>query len=239
MELFQNAIEIKKFRFTNAIWNALKLNSPMNVGYVTNLIESRTFCTKEEWREFYYESGKKRLQLERQNGFSKDLNQNYGRTEDELRISGKKLFAELERQGNPLNITLAECVFMVKYRVIGETWNGVIMREKNTVKNLGKLFPNYLFKKVDGEIDYKYGIDYEVYIKDQLVCALQIKPMSYEKGISPEIMKAKNANRAKNELYLKEKGVSVFYVYSKVDGTLINQEILTLLNQYLEVKSVA
>lgn len=227
MNLFENPINIQKFRSTNAIWNEMKLNSPMSVGYVTNLIESRSFETKEEWRDFYYESGKQRLELLKNKGYNKEFSLNFGRTEEELREYGKKMFLEIQRRGNPLQITLPECVFMVKYRVMGETWNGVIMREKNTVETLYRYLPMLSFVKVDGEADYKYGIDYEVYQGTQLVCAIQIKPLSYEKGSSPEILKAKHANKTKNELYMNEKGVPVHYIYSKIDGSVINADIVS------------
>ncbi|ADO59994.1 MjaI family restriction endonuclease [Paenibacillus polymyxa] len=239
MELFQNLIELRKFRSTNAMWNSLQLNSPMSVGYVTNLIESRTFSNKEEWRDFYYQSGHERIRLGSIRGMSKELNLNYGRTEEELKGYGQKMYAELQKSGNPLNITLAECVFMVKYRVMGETWNGVIMREKNTIENMTKIFPYCSFEKVEGEADYKYAIDYEMCLEGRLVCALQIKPMSYEKGFSPEIMKAKRANKAKNDLYVKENGVPVYYVYSKADGTIINHDVVSLLKHSLQMPSAA
>ncbi|WPS85318.1 MjaI family restriction endonuclease (plasmid) [Brevibacillus halotolerans] len=239
MTLFHNKIDPKKFRSTNAIWNELKLNSPMSVGYVTNLIESRSFLNKEEWRDFYYKSGRERQILIEKNGYAKDLYLNYGRTEEELQKLGEKMFAELQKRGNYLGITLAECVYMVKYRVMGETWNGVVMREKNTVQSLENLFPSYSFQKVDGAIDYKYGVDYEIYNGSRLVCALQVKPRSYEKGSTPEILKAKLGNKAKNDLYEKEQGVPVLYVYSKIDGTILNKDVIHQLTNLLETRQVA
>ncbi|MFF2531368.1 MjaI family restriction endonuclease [Brevibacillus sp. NPDC058079] len=239
MDLFHNQIDAKKFRSTNAMWNAMKMNSPMSVGYVTNLIESRSFSAKEEWRDYYYESGRERLILIEKNGSTKDLHLNYGRTEEELKKLGEKMYAELEKRGNLLGITLAECVYMVKYRVMGETWNGVVMREKNTIQKLENFFPTFSFCKVDGAIDYKYAIDYEVFHGSILVCALQIKPLSYEKGSSPEILKAKFGNKAKNELYEKEKGVPVFYVYSKIDGAVLNQEVIEKLMTFVNTQQAA
>lgn len=238
MSLFHNPINIQKFRSTNAIWNEMKLNSPMSVGYVTNLIESRTFTSKEEWRDFYYASGQERLDCLKTKGYSKDYHLNYGRTEEELKTYGKQMFDEIQRRGNTLNITLAECVFMVKFRVMGETWNGVIMREKNTIDTLEKQFPTLTFLKVDGADDYKYAIDYEVYFGETLISAIQIKPLSYEKGNSPEIMKAKYANKAKNELYVEEKNVPVHYVYSKIDGTILNPEIISRI-YIMDIQNVA
>ena len=53
-------IDAEKFRSTNAPWNNLMLNDPWSVGYVTTLIELVPFEKKEDWENFYYESGQKR-----------------------------------------------------------------------------------------------------------------------------------------------------------------------------------
>lgn len=234
MELFENRIDPQKFRYTNALWNELQLNYPMSVGYVTTLIESQTFQTKDEWRDFYYHSGHTRLQIAKEQNITlssntpqaKNLNGNYGRTEDELKQKGKKLYEALQKKGNPLGITLSECVYMVKYRVMGETWNGIIMREKNTLKTLQKQFPQCTFKKVDGVTDFQYGIDFEMYLYGSLLSAIQVKPLSYQKGFSQEIQKAKRANERKNNEYLKNFGKPVYYVYSTNKGEILNKEIL-------------
>lgn len=234
MDLFQNKIDPKKFRYTNALWNELQLNHPMSVGYVTTLIESKNFQTKEEWRDFYYRSGQTRLALAKEKGITlasnnsqaKALNGNYGRTEEELRIKGRIMYEALQERGNPLQITLAECVYMVKFRVMGETWNGVIMRERNTIKTLQQHFPHCTFRKVSGEDDFRYAIDYEIYLHNTLMCAVQIKPLSYQKGFSQEIQKAKKANNLKNKHYTDKFGKEVLYVYSNNKGDILNPEIL-------------
>lgn len=234
MQLFENRIDPHKFRSTNALWNELQLNHPMSVGYVTTLIESETFQSKEQWRDFYYESGHKRLEMAKEQNITlssntpqaKNLNGNYGRTEEELKEKGKQMYESLQKQGNPLQITLSECIYMVKYRVMGETWNGVIMREKNTLKTLQKHFPQCTFKKVDGVTDFHYGIDFEMYLQGTLLSAIQVKPLSYQKGFSQEIQKAKKANERKNKEYLRDFGKPVYYVYSTNKGDILNQEIL-------------
>jgi len=63
MDLFQNLLDAQKFKATNALWNELGLNSPWSIGYATNLIESSEFSSKEDWRDFYFDSGQKRLAL--------------------------------------------------------------------------------------------------------------------------------------------------------------------------------
>lgn len=164
------------------------LNDPWSVGYVTSLIETKKWSSKEEWEEFYYKSGEEReknsvtcpiiedFQLVRTNKNAiynlswdvKNLNYQYGRTKNDLVERAKVLYAYMQRLSSP--ITLEECVECVRYRTICETWNGVIIREENTVRNLQFLLgSNVAIKKTDGEIDHKYAVDYEVYYKVRAV----------------------------------------------------------------------
>lgn len=245
MDIFENKIQPFKFRSMNFIWNNLTLNSPWSVGYVSTLIESQTFKTKEEWKAFYYKSGEERLRkieerctptqkallLDHTKSYNqlpkelRDLNFLYGRTEKELNEKGRYMYNEIVKEGNPFVLTLAECIYAVKYRVMGETWNGIVARERNTVLTLGRLFPELQFDKVDGELDYKYGIDYEIYDEKDLLCAIQIKPLSYEKGNSPAIQKAKKANEKKNAEYEKRYQSNVLYVYSNSKGQILNEDV--------------
>jgi MjaI restriction endonuclease len=257
LEIFQNQINTTKFKSTNYIWNQLRLNSPWSVGYVSTLIESKDFVTKEEWRQFYYESGEERLrkinelctpeEKEALLDFTKatptlskelkELNFSYGRTEEELDERGRYMYQKIVEQGNPNKVTLAECIYMVKFRVMGETWNGIIARERNTVKTMEEVFPNLSFKKTEGERDYQYGIDYELYEEEELLCAVQIKPMSYMKGFSKEIIKAKKANEAKNQKYKEEYKADVLYVYSNSKGIISNDDVLSEIKQRALLKS--
>lgn len=242
MESFHNAVDLRKFQSTNGIWNRMELNHPMKVGYVSTLIESRPFHTKEEWRDFYYHSGKERLRIAKEQGVdlslpsqeAKFLNGNYGRTENELRLLGKQMHNGLLKEGNPYAITLSECIYMVKYRIMGETWNGIHLREMNTLKNLQKGFPGIQFKKVSGEIDFNYGIDFELYQNEILICALQIKPPSYQRGTSKAIMEAKKSNDRKNQSYQKIFGRPVFYIYSKSNGQILNTNILPVIETHIQ-----
>lgn len=244
MDTFENVVDINKFRYTNLIWNELKLNSPWNVGYVTTLIESKNFTTKEDWKEFYITSGQERLDkikqfnqsvqdkllsLEIDNSLPyhiKRINLFHGRTNDDLYNLASIMFNEIERRGNPKSITLRECFYMVTFRVIGETWNGIVVREKNTIRELSKHINNVEFRKVDGVRDCKYAIDYELITHNHVACAIQIKPLSYENGTSEEILKAKEINDAKNKRYRQDYGVEVYYVYSKKDGFIENPDII-------------
>jgi len=241
-------IDAEKFRSTNAPWNNLMLNDPWSVGYVTTLIELVPFVKKEDWEKFYYESGQQREQLVanldvgqqnivndeslirvNKNAINqlswdlKNLNTQYGRTKDRLFRKAQILFETVKSNG--LGLTVDECFECVRYRVICETWNGVIVRERNTVQNLLKQFPNIEFKKVSGEMDHSFAVDYELYKNGVLTSAIQIKPQSYTWN-APYIQKARNANKHKNQEYLNKYGVQVYDVISDSKGNIINTDIL-------------
>ena len=241
-------IDAEKFRSTNAPWNNLMLNDPWSVGYVTTLIELVPFEKKEDWENFYYESGQKReleiakLSTDLQSTVNdealirvnknevnqlswdlKNLNTQYGRTKERLEKKGLILFNEVKNNG--LGLTLEDCIECVRFRVTCETWNGVIVRERNTVQNLLKQFPNTEFRKVSGEMDHTFAVDYELYKNGVLTSAIQIKPQSYTWN-APYIQKARNANKYKNQEYLKKFGVQVYDVISDSKGNIVNADVL-------------
>jgi hypothetical protein len=62
MEFVLN-IDANRFRSTNASWNALMLNDPWSVGYVTTLIELVPFAKKRIGRIFIMKAVKKEKAL--------------------------------------------------------------------------------------------------------------------------------------------------------------------------------
>ena len=256
MEEFVNTIAPQKYAATNGTWNDLQLNNPWSVGYVTTLIELQQFTSKEKWEEFYYKSGEMRnkklkmLSPEEQtiaenytlvrrgpgsiNKLSweiKNINYQMGRTKEQLDAKGRELYHHMQKKG--IDITCEECCECVRFRVICETWNGIVCREHNTIQKLQNIFPQINYVKVAGEIDYGYAIDYELYLNDQLKCAIQIKPESYFKGKAPYLISARMANEQKNTRYTAEKHVPVYNIVSQSSGDIINYEILTEIQQQL------
>lgn len=257
MEEFTNVVDASKFASTNGSWNDLMLNDPWSVGYVTTLIELKQFSTKEEWENFYYESGKERdRKIEKlsstdrgivndytlaKKGKSyiysipwtlKNINYQLGRTKEQLDVKGRALFDRMQSLNQ--EITYEECCECIRYRVICETWNGVICREHNTIKKLKTCFPKADFVKVPGEIDYEYAVDYEVFCNGKLICAIQIKPSSYFNGNAPYLINARSANQRKNSLYTSEKKIPVFNVSSKTSGEIQNVDVITEINKLIK-----
>lgn len=245
MDIFKKDITDEQLRLTNKAWNDLKLNSPWSVGLVSRLMEQGDFKTKEEWEDFYYNSGSirmekiKELPLEYQvilldpfAGSSmfklpkevRDLNLSYGRTKVELNKKGYILCGCMQGMKVDINVDIA--VKITHYRVVRETWNGIAAREKNTIEFLSKAIPEATFKNVDGHRDAKYAIDYEIYIGRKRLAGLQIKPKSYMDDSKDYIKDAMELNEDKNNKYTNKYGVGVIYAYSKISGELYNSEII-------------
>lgn len=251
MEEFVLGIDRDKFSSTNGMWNSLMLNDPWSVGYVSTLIELQSWQSKEEWEEFYYRSGEQRQALLGDNrdfldNFSlirtdreavnklswdvKNLNTQYGRTKEDLKRKAEVLYAAVRNNGHGL--TLEECEECVRFRVICETWNGIILRENNTIGVLTARFPMLSFEKTSGEIDHRYAVDFEVFRAGSLICGIQIKPQSYTWN-APYIAKARTANKAKNVAYSKLKGVPVFDIISKTNGEIQSIKVLEQINSLI------
>lgn len=249
-DVFENTMNKKKFQYTNRIWNDARLNSSWSIGYVSDLINRHHFRTKEEWKEFYFNSGKERNEKIEEMGLSKDqkekifgarvasslsqelkdLNYRYGRTRESLIYKGKLLYQAVLKDGNKLDLTEKECIYAVMFRVLGETWNGIVVREQNTSKTLNKKLTDMGYsveiRKTEGSFDYKYEVDFEAFIEDSLICGIQVKPDSYRRGTTKELIITKQINKVKNDKYEDGFGKRVYYVYSKTDGTIINNEVV-------------
>ena len=244
MDEFVLGIDRDKFSSTNGMWNKLMLNDPWSVGYVSTLIELQSWQSKEEWEEFYYQSGEQRQALLGDNrdlldNFSlirtdkaainklpwdvKNLNTQYGRTREDLKRKAEVLYASIRNNGHGL--TLEECEECVRFRVVCETWNGIILRENNTIGVLTDRFPMLSFEKTSGEIDHTYAVDFEVFRAGSLICGIQIKPQSYTWN-APYIVKARTANKAKNAAYTKLMGVPVYDIISKTNGEIQSPKVL-------------
>lgn len=245
MDIFINEIPKDKFSSTNELWNKLGLNKAWSVGYTTSLIKQKKFKNKEEWYSYYFQSGEDRLreinklskeEINLLNGKyqSKDnelnkLNFNYGRTKAEIAQKGVILYNAIVEEGNPYNLTESECKYIAYYRVVCETWNGVIGRElatkENIIKHFGKKGYEIGFIDTTGAFDYAYGVDFEIYYEGNIVCGLQIKPESY-KANTTYLDKAKKINKEKNDKYKHKFGRNVHYVYSSHTGYISNYEVL-------------
>lgn len=196
MDIFINTLDRETFRATNNVWNQLGLNAPQNVGMVSDLITQESFSCKEEWEEYYYI---------------------HGRSKDYLAQVGQKLFDAVK---TTQNISLNECIECVRFRVICETWNGIVLRELNTINQLNLIYDNkFIFKKT-GNADLDYAVDYEMFYNGKLLCGIQIKPSSYENSDAEYIRRAKRCNAEKNAKYTEIFNVPVITLTSETNGII-------------------
>ena len=196
MDLFVNKVDPDKFRATNAPWNDLYLNARSNVGTVTKLISEKDFKNKEEWEKYYYE---------------------HGRSKKYLASVGKKLYDGVK---STVDITLEECIESVRFRVICETWNGIMITETNTINTLRIATENKVqFKKTEGNFDCDYAVDFEMFNGDKLLCGIQIKPNSYM-GDEDYQVEARKINERKNEKYEQKFDIEVFTITANSHGCI-------------------
>ena len=242
MDEFVLDIDKEKFRSTNGKWNELMLNDPWSVGYVSTLIEAANWKSKEEWEQTYYASGENRNKYIEQNSsrlghtleFFNDVTVPYNKANyyalswdiKNVNTQRGRTKEDFAAKGNSYGLTLEECIECVRFRVICETWNGIILRENNTVTTLQRMFPNLKFVKAEGEMDHTYAVDFQVYKDEKLLCAIQVKPKSYLQN-APYIVKARQANANKYAAYKAKYGVSVLTVISTSKGEIQNTEVLT------------
>lgn len=247
MDIFECAIPKVKLSYTNDIWNNMKLNNPWIIGTVTAIIQQQPFASKEEWKAYYFQTGASRLELLENVSpddrlrlqsieiwnFNKcsdpranSINKVYGRTKDELNSIGDIMYGAIRATNNPHHITRHDCRYIVQYRILGETWNGLMRREKATIATLSNVFgEDFSVEKVDGVTDIKYEVDAEIFHKGKLIAGVQIKPKSYQTNFAGN-QKAYAINERKNKAYTKLKDVPVFYIYSDTKGTIYNFDIL-------------
>ena len=153
---------------------------------------------------------------------TKNINLQHGRTENELFIKAVALREACLR--SKINLSLEEAYQCVRHRVIGETWNGIIVRERNTIKTLTEKYPNLVFLKTEGDFDYEYAVDYEVKRDGELLFGVQIKPKSYTYNL-PYVQAARRMNMAKNLKYFDKFGVKCYDVISSASGDISNPNV--------------
>jgi hypothetical protein len=122
----------------------------------------------------------------------------------------------------------------VHYRVIGQTWNGMMI-ENNVIRELEEVFLNIWFEKAPYEIDEQYFTDWEAWnvkLKRRLF-GIQIKPLSYDKMNTTYQLKAKENHQRQADAYTEKFQVPhivVFYDNHKIHE---KEELINKINTIL------
>ena len=237
MDEFVRKLDYRKMESTNDMWNRLCLNSKWSVGCVSELIQAKSWSSKEEWEAFYYKSGEERNKLlganaailnnfrmsyaqhNSQPDSLKEINYYHGRTKEDLMEKAKVLYDAVKYNG--YNLTLEDCYECVRFRTICQTWNGIVVAEAKCIDILSKLYPTLEFAKAQGDVDYEYEVDYEVKKDGKVILGMQIKPHSYLWN-SPYLVSARRINQLKYAAYKKATGADVqVVVYNKKEASYI------------------
>lgn len=135
----------------------------------------------------------------------------YGRTEDEVEEIAKKYREECNDYSYPLE----DYIKNVYMHTIIETYDGQIKEQQisQLLVNMG-----YAYEKPEKDEDSKYGIDFKVLKNGVLSFVLQIKPLSFFRGVNNQSLIVDRINAFhKQELVLKEYKIPTFYMIYKVD----------------------
>ncbi len=123
-------------------------------------------------------------------------------------------------------LSLDQCYQIVKYRVLGETWNGIYLREHHVCEQIRMRYMKVEIVRSTSEEDYRYAIDAILRQDGQDQVALQIKPLSY-RGNAPYLAKAKKANTKKQAAYTERYDVPVITIHADEDGASDDYQILS------------
>ena len=104
------------------------------------------------------------------------------------------------------------CYEYTKFRVLGQTWNGMLT-EISLINELQEKFPNVEFKKADYDLDENYFTDWEAYSKGKLFLGLQVKPITYKFMNTPYQNQAKLNHDVQRTKYKNEFKVPHFLIY--------------------------
>lgn len=235
---------------SNEIWNLLALNAPWSVGLTSYLIRQAHFLDYQAWKQFYFSSGDERLQLigqlkpDIQEVLLKasptharlvlgdlsnyeHLTHRYGRSTTEF-VHKAEILSQGYYAQTGEDLLVEEAQELIEHRVLGETWNGIYIRETLTIAQLKTEFPQVSLKPISAQLDYLYGVDYLIFMEEQLIAGLQIKPLSYGSQ-KPYVQKAKAANNVKNAKFTEVYGKPVFTILCSQQGEIRqNKESLSL-----------
>ena len=248
------------FKKTNRMWNDYKFNHAWSISYLNNLCKLSKATTFEEWESYYLKSGEERKKLleilpkRKQeilnkryydkdydiNIEEKEINTMMGRTMDDLKHITRLMQTELVKIGIK-DIDFNLCLNFVYIRVIDETWIGR-QREINTVKTLEKIFEDYRFIETSLACDVKYAVDYEINKDNLLICGIQIKSdVNYRKIQEGEsgALKTIQTNYSKNKRYIELKKRKVIYVYSTINGEIVNEDCLQEIKELADNISIS
>ena len=218
------------FKNCNKAWYEGKFSTRENIGGVMKLLEDCKPSNKEEWINFYFNSGDKALVL-------KSSLKNYKKI-NSINIShGKTIMEvlELAKQFHKLlnGYSLEECFNYAFIHIIDETYLGY-EREQKSAKLLDDFCAEHglVLNDANNYKDIVTGVDYEIKsLSGVLICGIQVKGVNAIYETTQLMVDNMNILKERNNQYMEETGANVLYMLMDNDNTLYN---ITLFDEIIE-----
>lgn len=127
------------------------------------------------------------------------------------------------------NLSEAECFEYTKFRILGQTWNGML-NEISLIEELKQEFPNIDFKKADYNLDENYFTDWQAFSNNKLFLGLQIKPITYAYMNTPYQNQAKLNHERQRTNYKEKFKVPHFLIFYENGKLYEKQKVLNQIN---------
>lgn len=186
------------------------LNYLMKQVHENKALENPNAIVKQyEWIQFYFDSGKKRKQLEQ----TYQTEKYYGRTLEELYDLALEFREEVNNAGLQININEQAALNIVYIKVIDDTFNEY-MRCFNIIFKMKKVYPDFDFFISQPLESIEYGVDVIIKSGNTPVAALKILPRSEIKRKEEVESSFKQKHATFKMIY----DIDTFFVYSSVQG---------------------
>lgn len=216
-----------RFKEANQAWYDAKLSTRDKIGGVMNLLDEFSPQDKEEWINFYFNSGDYACDLKKNTTNKnkvRNININHGKTLRELKELAE-VFQKLLT-----GYTLTECFNYAFIHVIDEPYLGY-EREIKSEKLLSNFCANngLILIKTNNYKDVVGGVDYEIKsLSDTLICGIQVKGINFKLANTDLAAQNTYALAQKHKEYKETVGVPVLFMYMDNYNNLAN---VTLFNE--------
>ncbi len=220
----------KTYKASNIVWNKYRLNKRENIGHTMILIKSCKPNNLDEWQSYYEKSGqeahtmKSKLRFHSFEELKKSIHIidcEHGKTQDDLIDLAKEFQGYLKNEG--MNLDLDTCFNYVYIRAVDETYLGY-QREVAAFNSLSDYCKDneLTVKEASNTADVRYGVDFEVFKKDNLLAGIQVKGSIYKKatenaGSNIAIKRAERLLHSINNEYSTINEVPVLRMYVEQD----------------------
>lgn len=199
----------------NSVMNRFQLNFKRNVGPTSESIRQCAPKTLDEWRDYYFENV---------------------RSKEHIEELGKKLYIKITEviHAEVEDVTEQDCIDYMVQLVIDRTFDGYMTEIKTVYGQLEEEL-GVKIEPAPDEWDRLFNVDFFIKVKDRYI-GIQIKPIN--QGIQlAQIFKEKDLQTKSHEIFTKQYGGKVFYVFSSKVGDkkqIRNKEVIAEISQEIE-----